>query len=155
MYKTLDNQFLSVGAIEPEFYKNFLKGLSQSPQLKEQMNTSKWPELKEIFTREIGKKTLKEWEDIYKDLDACVAPVLDLTNAKNHPHHQTRQIFLSDTDIRPLRMQNDTDSRINLKQPKVGQHSIEILKEFGFPLEEIQDYLQQNVVSCPLPKSKL
>ncbi|XP_013855128.1 alpha-methylacyl-CoA racemase, partial [Austrofundulus limnaeus] len=50
-YETLDGQYMAVGAIEPQFYKQLLKGLElDAGELPPQLSVSDWPELRRIFT---------------------------------------------------------------------------------------------------------
>jgi alpha-methylacyl-CoA racemase len=79
-YKTKDGGFMSVGALEPQFYAQLLKGLGIDPNdgkwPKNREHKSTWPAQKEAFTKLFLEKTRKEWEDVFDGTDACVTPVL-------------------------------------------------------------------------------
>src|SRR5690606_29454656 len=45
--------------------------------------------IRDVFTQ----KTLAEWNEIFAKLDACVEPVLKLSEAVEHPHMQARDML--------------------------------------------------------------
>lgn len=85
VYKTKDGLWMSVGALEPQFYAELIKILSNNvtselakkmPVLKKQNDQSTWPAMKETFTQAFQSKTREEWTQIFGGTDACVAPIL-------------------------------------------------------------------------------
>jgi alpha-methylacyl-CoA racemase len=78
-YETKDGKFMAVGALEPQFFREFIKGLGLSgkgiEESRQDRNT--WPELKSLFTTLFKEKTRAEWEKVYDGTDSCVTPVLD------------------------------------------------------------------------------
>ena len=85
VYKTKDNKYMSVGAIEPHFYslllkvkykyiKGFnLKGLEIDPSsVPGQNDQDSWPAMKEKFQSIFATKTQSEWSKIFDGTDACV-----------------------------------------------------------------------------------
>ncbi len=95
VYETKDGKFLSVGAIEPQFYALLREkaGLADAA-FDAQMDEAAWPALKERLGAVIRAKTRDEWSAIMAGTDACVAPVLSLKEAARHPHNIARQIFV-------------------------------------------------------------
>ena len=99
VYETADHKYLSVGAIEPAFYRAFRVGAGlDDPQFDKQMDESAWPELKEKVARRIATKTRDEWMAIFTP-DACVAPVLSLSEVENDPHIAARKVFFREGDV--------------------------------------------------------
>jgi alpha-methylacyl-CoA racemase len=93
-YLTADGKFMAVGALEPQFYKNFVAGLGLDESIIDhQLDVQEWDKLKQLFTEQFAKKTQAEWVKIFQDSDACVTPVLSMEEATNHPHHQKRRAF--------------------------------------------------------------
>src|SRR5512145_702167 len=78
-YRTKDGRWLAVGAIERRFYEEFVErlGLNLS-DLPKQHDRAGWPDLKRRFAEAIAARTREEWEQIFADSDACVAPILAL-----------------------------------------------------------------------------
>lgn len=102
-YETKDGKFLAVGALEPQFYRQFLEvaGLNVG-QLADagfnpvpgRMDASAWPALKQQVAAVIKQKTRDEWCQLFDGTDACVSPVLTTTEASQHPHNLARGNFL-------------------------------------------------------------
>lgn len=77
-YETKDGKWMSVGALEPQFFEELLKGLAlkASDLPGDRLDKKTWAALKALFTFRFLTKTRAEWEDIFDGTDACVAPVV-------------------------------------------------------------------------------
>jgi alpha-methylacyl-CoA racemase len=93
VYKTKDNLWMSVGAIEPQFYAEFVQILSKHvtedvknkiPKPESQNDQSQYEKHKSIFSQAFSQKTRDEWTKIYMSTDACVAPILNPEEAATH-----------------------------------------------------------------------
>jgi alpha-methylacyl-CoA racemase len=94
-YECSDNKHIAIGSIEPQFYKELLDKLDiQDEDFFDQMNRKAWPELKAKMSKVIKLKSRDEWTEIFDSSDACVSPVLSLTETPQHPHHQSRNTFM-------------------------------------------------------------
>ena len=94
-YRTKDGEFMAVGAIEPQFYALLLKGLGlDEDTLPHQMDRGEWPRMRELFTKTFESKTRAEWAAIFDGTDACVAPILNLDEAAEHPVNVARNVFV-------------------------------------------------------------
>ncbi|WP_026075807.1 CaiB/BaiF CoA transferase family protein [Noviherbaspirillum massiliense] len=98
-YACADGKFISIGAIEPQFYAQLLERIGIEDegllkQLQEQMNPRRWPELKQALAAIFRKRTRDEWCALLEGSDACFAPVLDMDEAPQHPHNQARATFI-------------------------------------------------------------
>src|SRR5580700_4570895 len=78
-YETRDGKWISLGSIEPQFYRELLEkaGITDSA-FEAQMDRSAWPELKRKIEGVIKSKTRDEWDTIMLGSDVCYAPVLSL-----------------------------------------------------------------------------
>src|SRR5689334_8607526 len=87
-YRTSDDRWLAVGAIEPVFYDRFVRGLGLdgSEVGAAQLDAEQWPRLAEVFVERVARHPLAHWVAVYADLDACVAPVLTVQEARDDPH---------------------------------------------------------------------
>ena len=93
-YKTKDSQYVAVGALEKKFYKQLIEHLDLPKRMiEEQMEYELWPEHAEELAKVFLTKTRNEWEALLKDTDCCVTPVLDLDEAREHPHAISRDSF--------------------------------------------------------------
>ena len=97
VYKTADGKFVSIGAIEPQFYVQLLHlcGLSNDPVMQIQNDQSQWDAMRDKLARLIETKTRAEWDEIMIGHDACYAPVLSLAEAPSHPHNTARDTFVT------------------------------------------------------------
>ena len=93
-YQCRDGRWISVGAIEPQFYALLLEktGITD-PDFQQQWDRSRWPRLKEKLAAVIAQRTRDEWCAVFDGTDACVAPVLDMDEAPRHPHNRSRNTF--------------------------------------------------------------
>lgn len=95
VYETADGRFFAVGAIEPQFYAELLKGLGLAgEELPDQMDRSQWPAMKERFAGIFRSRTRDEWCAVFEGTDACAAPVLSPWEAHQHPHNAARRTFV-------------------------------------------------------------
>ncbi|XP_036385632.1 alpha-methylacyl-CoA racemase [Megalops cyprinoides] len=160
-YQTSDGKHMAVGALEPQFYDQFVKGLGLDPSdLPPQMSFSDWPELKRIFTRTFATKTQAEWSRIFDGTDACVTPVLPLDEVQSHPHNKERGSFLKDAQgevsPRPAPVLSRTPADPCLsRDPIIGEHTCSVLEEFGYGADEIEQLLSSGAVECNKFKSRM
>ena len=95
-YETADGKYLAVGAIEPQFYAELrrLAELDQDADLDGQMDFFAWPALKEKLQAVFRTRSRDAWMSVFEGTDACVAPVLSMTEAPHHPHNVARGTFV-------------------------------------------------------------
>ena len=95
-YETSDGKFISIGSIEPQFYAQLreVTGLTEDSSFDAQMDPKLWPALREKLTALFKTKTRDQWCELMEGTDICFAPVLSLTEAKEHPHNVARQTFV-------------------------------------------------------------
>lgn len=94
-YETKDGKFISIGAIEPQFYTILREkiGLAEDATFDAQNDQAKWPNLKEKLAAVFLTKTRDEWCSVLEHTDACFAPVLSMDEAATHPHNVARDTF--------------------------------------------------------------
>lgn len=139
-YRTQDGGYVSVGALEPQFYAALLAGLGLDPAgLPAQMDQAHWPEMAARFTEIFAGKTRAEWAAIFDGTDACVVPVLDLDELGGHPHNRVRELLGRDEhgQPQPAPRLSRTPGRAGDASPEVGEHTRTVLGEYGFTPEEI------------------
>lgn len=160
-YQTSDGKYMAVGAIESQFYKELLKGLDlESAELPHQMSFNDWPELRHIFTERFASKTQEEWAGIFDGTDACVTPVLSFDEVSSHPHNQERGSFIQDSSgeesPRPAPVLCRTPAEPCLTpDPLIGEHTVEVLQEYGFTSVQIEHLLAAGVIESHGAKAKL
>ena len=90
-YTCADGKFISVGALEPQFYALLLETLGLPEDLcASQNDTATWPARTAQFEALFATKTREAWAALFEGSDACVAPVLTFSEAAAHPHMAAR-----------------------------------------------------------------
>lgn len=93
-FECADGQFLSLGAIEPAFYRELLTRLDLTDEdPAQQMDSRQWPRLRERVATRLRQKPRHAWMALLEGTDACGAGVLSLDEAPLHPHQQARQAY--------------------------------------------------------------
>jgi alpha-methylacyl-CoA racemase len=94
VYECAGGGYISVGAIEPQFFELFVRGIGADPGLlARQLDQECWAADRRAIAAIIATRTRDEWCDLL-DGDACVAPILDMTEVAGHPHLADRGTFL-------------------------------------------------------------
>ncbi len=93
VYETADGRHMSVGALEPQFYA-LLLDLLGLPDAPDRNDPTQWPALRDAFVARFKERTQAEWTEVFEGTDACVAPVLPLTEAAEHPHLRARGVYV-------------------------------------------------------------
>jgi len=96
VYETADGRYISVGAIEPQFYRELRSRLEllDDTAFDNQLDPAGWPSLTERLAALFRTKTRDEWCALLEHSDVCFAPVLSLGEAPFHPHNVERGTFL-------------------------------------------------------------
>jgi alpha-methylacyl-CoA racemase len=93
-YECADGRYVSVGAIEPQFYAAMLAGLGlDAANLPGQNDVSRWAELRAVFTETFASRDRDHWAKVFADSDACVTPVLAFNEVHTEPHITERNTF--------------------------------------------------------------
>ena len=94
VYRCADGGFVTLGAIEPQFYALLLNKLGfTDADAAAQFDTASWPALKERVRALFLTQPRQHWCDLLEGTDACFAPVLTLDEAANHPHNAARGLY--------------------------------------------------------------
>ena len=94
VYECSDGKWLSIGAVEKKFYSTVLRVLELEHLLDDQWKQSSWPAAKEQIARKIRLRSRDDWAKIFEGTESCVAPVLSIDEAPNHPHLRARGTYV-------------------------------------------------------------
>ena len=76
---------------EPQFYERFVTGLGLDPgELPAQRDRSSWPRMRQLCAQLVTTRTREEWTAVFADADACVTPLLGVSEAAGHPQLAVR-----------------------------------------------------------------
>jgi len=96
VYECADGGYLAVAPIEEKFWAELLARMGIDPtEMPPQQDRERWPEGKTKLAARFKTHTRDEWCRIFEASDACVAPVLSITEAPNHPHAVARGSFVT------------------------------------------------------------
>ncbi|WP_432178547.1 CaiB/BaiF CoA transferase family protein [Streptomyces sp. NBC_00063] len=92
-YETSDGQYMAVGALEQQFYDEFIALLGVEGAVPARKDLARWGELRDAVAARFRTRTREDWTAVFEGSDACVAPVLSLREAPGHPHLAARGTF--------------------------------------------------------------
>ena len=150
VYETADGKYISLGSIEPQFYATLLNKLGDDAEhFENQFDMGNWPQMKAKMTEIIKGKTRDDWDVIFAGSDVCYAPVLSMSEVRHHPHHQARGTFIDDGDVwqpAPAPRFSRTNGELRCAAATIGEHTKEVLREFGFSDEDIKKRLESGAI---------
>ena len=94
LYETADGKHMTVGALEPQFYGELVEKLGIADVAPDRHDFSRLGELRELLRNTFRQRTQDEWAAVFDGSDACCAPVLPLTEAAEHPHLKSREVYV-------------------------------------------------------------
>jgi alpha-methylacyl-CoA racemase len=151
VYETADGEWVSIGSIEPQFFAQLLERTGiETDDLPRQMDRSGWPLLRERLTATFKSRTRAEWVDVMEGSDVCFAPVLPMSEAKQHPHVVARGIIVEYDEIdqpAPAPRFSRTPPEIQGPAALPGEHSEAVLADYGFGADEVEQLLASGAVT--------
>jgi alpha-methylacyl-CoA racemase len=141
IYETKDGRYVSVAPIEPHFYALLLEKMGLEPaELPDQNDRARWPELRARFAEVFRTRTRDEWCALLEGTDACFAPVLTFSEARDYPHNAARGAFLPGEApaLRPAPRLGRTPGEPGPSPRWPGADTDAVLAEAGFAAEEIE-----------------
>jgi alpha-methylacyl-CoA racemase len=94
VYETRDGRHLAIGPLEDAFYDSFAAILGLGPDAPDRRDRSQWDGLRQAIAARVDERDLADWVAAFDGTDACVAPVLSLSEAANHPHLAARHTLV-------------------------------------------------------------
>jgi alpha-methylacyl-CoA racemase len=141
VYETKDGKYVSIAANEGRFYLSALEVLGlQDAELPEQHDRGGWPAMHERFTSVFRTRTRDEWVSKAAGTESCIAPVLSLAQAPQHPHLLARKTFVEVDGVvqpAPAPRFSRTAAAIQMPPAQPGEHTDEVLRDWGFSAAEL------------------
>lgn len=145
IYQTKEGRYMSLGALEPQFWQKFCILVGRDDLVSKQFSRSiaVKAEVESIFKT----KTRDEWTEFLAGHDVCCEPVLDLQEARVHPQVTHRKLFIPvahssagsvDVVRNPIRFTTEQEVENN-QPPGFGEHTREVLLEMGLTENEISN----------------
>ena len=145
VYQTSDGRFMSVGALEPKFWLAFNRAIGRRENLSElAAPAAKQAEVRAEVQAILATRTRDEWVQILAAHDCCCEPVLEMDELEAHPLHRARGVFervpIGEESVLQVRTPA-APARTDRLAPRLGEHSREVLAEYGFDERAIVEAL--------------
>jgi len=154
-YRTRDGRYLSVGSLEPQFWRGFCTAINRPDLLPagQSLDPAEQRRIKTAIQTEIATRTLAEWTEIFAALDVCVEPVQTVAETVAHPHTRARKLVV---DVpKPgggSQRQIGNPFKFSAGEPAyrrtggaLGEHTESVLREAGFSAEKIASLRESGV----------
>ncbi|MEH6943357.1 CaiB/BaiF CoA transferase family protein [Bacillus sp. JJ722] len=129
IYKTKDNRYVGLGALEPKFWSNFCKNVNREDWLSAHFSLANdenpvFLEVKDLFAN----RTLAEWEQFSKEVDCCLTPVLETSELYSHPTYHGRGMIVEQNHLRYMSTKygmGEEKLEELISPPALGEHTLE------------------------------
>lgn len=155
VYPTKEGRYMSLGALEPKFWKNFCVAVGKEDLIPKQFIEGEEririiEELRKLFRT----RTQKEWIDFFKEVDACCEPILTLDEVFQHPQVLHRKMLIEyehPVEGKVRQVGNPIKSSLfpfgtPSPSPQRGEHTIEVLREIGYSEKEIERFKEAKAI---------
>lgn len=157
-YETIDGRYISVGCLEPQFWRNFCICIEKP----EYIEKTVWPDNIDIVKNDIKniikEKSLDEWMKIFNNKDVCVEPVLNMDEALIKDEHLKARKMVVDVEVPTTegKTVKQLGTAVKLSECPieykyggypVGYHTHEVLSKMGFTDKQILKMENQGVFS--------
>ncbi|MCD4533225.1 CoA transferase [Nocardioides sp. cx-169] len=135
VYETADGRHLSVAALEPQFFDALVTTLDIKDICPGQGEPERYAEMRALLTETLRSRTQAEWVELFEGTDACVAGIIPISEAFEHPHLRARGTFVErDGMVQPQPAPRFSRTSATLGLPPsaaAGQHTREALAAWG------------------------
>ena len=135
LYETSDGKHMSVGALEPQFFDAFVTLLGIKDVAPGQADLDRYDELRTLIADTFRQRTQAEWVEVFEGTDACVAGIIPISEAAEHPHLKARGTFVEKDDLlQPApapRFSRTAATLTTPPSPQAGAHTREALTAWG------------------------
>lgn len=145
VYECSDGQWVTIGALEPQFWALLLDKLGLSvDDMGNRADPSTWPAMRTRLEALFKSQTRDHWVDLLEGTDACFAPVLSPAEAPSHPQNAQRGVFAPDGPAQPMPAPRFAEASTPLPDPAParGSDSRRILTDLGLTNDEIGALVQ-------------
>ncbi len=151
IYETSDALHMSVGALEPQFFDAMITLLDIKDTCPGQMELERYDEMRALLTETFASKTQAEWIELFEGTDACVAGILPISQAPQHPHLAARGTFVErDGMIQPAPAPrfSRTEASLSLAPSAVaGEHTRAALTSWG--ITDVEGLIERGIAVQP------
>ena len=147
IYETSDAKHLSVGALEPQFFDALVTILGIKDTCPGQHEPDRYDEMRAVLTETFASRTQAEWVEVFEGTDACVAGIIPISEAAEHPHLKARGTFVEkDGMVQPVPAPRFSRTGSTLGLPPArepGEHTREALTAWG--VADVEGLIERGV----------
>ncbi|QGU94512.1 CoA transferase [Clostridium bovifaecis] len=156
IYKTKDEKYVSLGAVEGKFWAEFCERLDRREYIKLQWDKSKQEGIIKDVQNIISQKTRDEWVEFLSNSNICFTPVLNMEEMTLHPQVIARNMINKISNFRnsgkdmimtgvPIKL-SDTPGQAKNVFPELGQNNEEVFTSIGYSKEDIDDLYKKSII---------
>jgi alpha-methylacyl-CoA racemase len=149
-YQCADGEYVSVGALEPQFYARLLEGLElDTSVIPDRDDRANWPALRVLLAERFSTRTRDEWAVRFEPVDACVAPVLKLSEVPHHPQVTAGATIVSVDGVvhpAPAPRLDRTPGAIAGRASQPGNDADDVLAELGYDTDAVASLRARAVI---------
>ncbi|KMW58603.1 Alpha-methylacyl-CoA racemase [Candidatus Rhodobacter oscarellae] len=152
VYSCADGKWVTVGALEPQFWARLLQLLEiPEAELGDRHDRGNWPVIRARLAGAFAQGPQAHWVALLEGTDACFAPVLDLEEAAQHPHNVARGVFANGGQSEPMPAPRFAGSKTPKPgaPPEPGADGQAVLAQAGMSPEEIAALLRTGALALP------
>ncbi|MFT4299356.1 MAG: CaiB/BaiF CoA-transferase family protein [Aeromicrobium sp.] len=148
VYATADGRWMSVGGLEPQFWAEMERILAEQgfEPLPDRNDPATWTDLRARLGAVFAAKTQSEWAEVFEGTDACVAPVVPLTEAYAHPHNVARGTYVERDGITqpaPAPRFSATPAELGTPPSRIGADTRDALTAWG--IDDVAGLIERGV----------
>ena len=155
VYETKDGKYITIGALEPWFWSNLCELIDRKDLLASEWDWTKWAQMSEDFKKIFKTKTQKEWVELLRTKDVCVAPVNTLDETFKDPQILHRQMVIEMDHPKLGKVKqvgigikmSDTPGKVRSLAPKPGEHTEKILKDLKYTKKQIDALRESGAIA--------
>ncbi|MEX2194333.1 MAG: CaiB/BaiF CoA-transferase family protein [Thermoleophilaceae bacterium] len=153
VYECADGRWLTVGAIEDQFFKALCDGVGRPDLVPTHMDPEAVGTWRALFLQQ----PRDEWLNLLAGTDACVGPVNDFAEAAADPQLRHRRMVVETEDAGgerrrqlgpPIKLLNRPPA-VHSPPPRLGEHTEAYLSEAGIRRDELAGLLRDGVAEAP------
>lgn len=142
VYQCADGKWITVAPIEQKFRDILLQKIGFDPLgFPDVSDKQNWSMARDKLKERFSERSQAEWCDILEGTDACFAPMLNMLEAPDHPHHRARGAFIELEGVvqpAPAPRFSRTRSPTPLPSEPPGASGDAVLRRWGIPEERIR-----------------
>jgi crotonobetainyl-CoA:carnitine CoA-transferase CaiB-like acyl-CoA transferase len=153
-YQCADGKFISLGSLEPQFWAALCEVSGRPDMADKEFDSTSHGEFKTHLKEMFKTKSRDEWFAELRDIELCVAPVLELNEVFENEHALARDLLVEveDAHVGTVRQVgigpkfSDTPGNVRSTAPASGAHTDEVLSDLGRDDAEIARLREAGVV---------